>query len=379
MRHKIIKILRKKFLICSINSSSYGNACFDLLRYYIIGKKKNIKIIIANASEIEKFNLYYLLSPENNLLPQENANFLIKICCYIINRFKLYDHHYYNIDFRKFLSQESINLKINKTRRYSFDFFINEYKIQNISKIVVIHIRNSSDKIALKHDLRNNSTKNYTKVISYLISLNYFVIRIGDPKMDKIYINDNKFIDLPFTKYSNTNIELDLIKRSSFFIACDSGPYMLPFFFNVPLIIVNVINIFSLFPLRRFDYFIFKKIYDNKGNLLNIESMLDNPYLKEKFSGVYKIEENSEDDILCIVKDFLNLQNKSDKTTYQTKETLKVVECLSSITKIYEQSNKFKKVWGTSKPFIGSGSLSSSFSKKNSLIFKKRRTNRSIT
>lgn len=231
MKHKIIKLFRKKFLICSLNSSSYGNACFDLLRYYIIGKKKNVKTIITNASDIKKFNLYYLLSSENNLIPQEKTNFFIKICCQLINRFKLYDHHYYNIDFREFLSQESINLIINNIGNYSFNGFINEYKIQKNSKIVVIHIRNSSDKIALKHDLRNNSTKNYTKVILHLISLNYLVIRIGDHKMDKIYINDGKFIDLPFTKYSNTNLELDLIKRSSFFIACDSGPYMLPFFF----------------------------------------------------------------------------------------------------------------------------------------------------
>jgi len=176
---------------------------------------------------------------------------------------------------------------------------------------VCIHVRESGfrgDKG--RREYRNSSINNYLPAIQEIISRGGWVVRMGDdtmtplPKMEKV-------IDYPFTKYKSDLMDLILIKESYFFIGCQSGIYDIAKMFNKPVLLLNMYNWTFGGPLHIQDRGVIKHVYSKKENrYISIKEVLNGGWEIQNMNGNvedYLFIENSEDEILCAVVEYLNL------------------------------------------------------------------------
>ena len=108
-------------------------------------------------------------------------------------------------------------------------------------------------------------------------------------------------------------MDLYLVYRCKFYIGTQSGPLDLSFMFNKPTLITNALSIFLGIPKNKKSMMLMKKIYLKKKkiifkNFLKLPFKYNNPCIEEN-PLVFK--ENSKNEILLAVKEFLNkLNNK---------------------------------------------------------------------
>ena len=81
-------------------------------------------------------------------------------------------------------------------------------------------------------------------------------------------------------------MDLYLIKKCEFYIGTQSGPMDAAYLFNKPVLSTNMNDLFSsIYPRKKIDRGIFKKIYNKKKKLINVRFhkytyMFHNPEIK---------------------------------------------------------------------------------------------------
>ena len=193
------------------------------------------------------------------------------------------------------------------------------------SKIVCIHIRDASYHNDLdRRNFRNPNIENYYKSINFLLDKGYSVIRLGVAAEKKYEIHHENLFDLPFILESNEieYLQFYLVKNCSFFIAHDSGPQYLPWFYGKPTLFTNILKPFGLNSPNINCRYIFRQFYDLKNNkLLSLNEYLKLPfkYHDVKFADKsIKFLENSNEDLLNSLIEF---ENNFIKNSWDLSET----------------------------------------------------------
>ena len=124
---------------------------------------------------------------------------------------------------------------------------------------------------------RNSSIKNSYDAINYLIDKGYFVIRVGNLSKDKFELKNNNFFDYSFSELISEKLDLFLIKNSSFFIGTQSGLTEIAYLFNVPVMVLNMYQLFEGYPKKKCDRGLFKKILYKKDEISLSDFMNLNP------------------------------------------------------------------------------------------------------
>ena len=162
---------------------------------------------------------------------------------------------------------EKLEINIEKSEQEFCNKVLSHSGINYDTKFVCIHLRDG----AFKNDFnrraeRNVDTRNYYSMIKYLISKNYFVIRIGQTQKHKIEIKEKEFIDYPFSKIKSEFMDLHLIKNCKFFIGNLSGPLEAAYMFDKPCLALDVNKVFEAFPRHKLSRSVFKNLYFKKSN-----------------------------------------------------------------------------------------------------------------
>ena len=196
---------------------------------------------------------------------------------------------------RKLIMRYFLSLYQHSTPKYFFSleksdyqkglFIRQKYGIPENAKIVTLHIRESGykeyhgAKESPEGPFKNATPENYVASIKYLISENYYVVRIGDKYMNRLNINHPQYIETPFKQYYSDFVDVYFVANSKFMISSASGPVNLAECFNIPFLATNFsANLYlRCWPQNMF---LFKQYYSKKlKRELSYEEILLSPAL----------------------------------------------------------------------------------------------------
>ncbi len=194
-------------------------------------------------------------------------------------------------------------------------------------KFVVLHVR---DQFFYKRkSIRDADINTYKNTIIFLINTGYSVVRLGDANSYNIEFNlGNNFFD--YSKFKNKSPEIDiyLLSHCNFFIGCSSGPADVPKLFGVNSCNVNHYTLPNAFNFLHNDLTSIKKFkYKNNNKIVPYEKLLEDPLSKNPSSstlnklGIY-VEDNSPEEILYTVKEFIDRRRSNPKLQIIAKSKL---------------------------------------------------------
>ena len=82
---------------------------------------------------------------------------------------------------------------------------------------------------------------------------------MGSKVHNPIKIKNKNIIDYPYSEFYNKYLDLLFMKNCNFYIGTSSGLIDVAWLFNRPVLLTNMINIFSGLPRNKCDRGIFKK------------------------------------------------------------------------------------------------------------------------
>ena len=354
-------------LLCKPASSSYGHYLYDIKHYMIIARKFNLEIIwISNSNYSHvplklKFNVvtHYNNSKFVNILYIFFYNLIAVLDDFLLSKINIEGNYFLKLKKNYADSFYRSNLTSIKLLKQDYKKVFKKEIIKNYShittkKIISINNRDNDYKnFQEKSDtLRSSNIKNLLPAIKYLNDLNYDIFRIGGKKS----INNDYLIDL--SDSNNKDLEWFFILYSKFLITSDNGFYAVSILLNKPVLILNAIEPISTFPIKSSDRIIYKRLYNNSlGTLVDLKSqfeiiikgkMLNN----DLFHKEYNFIENTAEEILEAVKDFLQAKTNHIKNQYITD----IIKSLIGLKHKYIRKNN-------PTIFLGDGSVCPSFFK----------------
>lgn len=184
------------------------------------------------------------------------------------------------------------------------------------SPFVTIHVRENFSPL----DPRTQPQNTFYRSIEELNNLGIWVVRIGDPKMEK-FPQFPRFIDLTQQPNAGAEFHTYLLSHCEFFVGTASGPSWVPRLFGKPSLITNINEIgtqMSRGPGA--SIFLPKKYVQEDGRRLTMREVfekglafasLDKAELKTKG---FSLEPNSELEISLAVNDMLESYQETSYT-----------------------------------------------------------------
>ena len=188
--------------------------------------------------------------------------------------------------------------------------------------IICLHAREHSYHKINKQNFRSTSIYNYVAGINFLLKKGYQVIRLGDQRMDSLekVICSPSYFELPKTTNYEPELDYYYIAKSKFMIGCQSGPCSYARVLGVPLLSLNAVFSYTLFPsivemASYKEYYLFGENHQ-KVRLTETECIKRDIFLLEtshllKLNNI-EIKEMHEDDITMAISDMLRFIDKKE-------------------------------------------------------------------
>tara|TARA_B100000579_G_C22825160_1_gene852680 strand:+ start:819 stop:2120 length:1302 start_codon:yes stop_codon:yes gene_type:complete len=376
---------KAKYRILVPPSYSFGNCCEEITLTSLYCAEKNKKLIIIPPKIFQFFLKYKVANKHllNNLIIQNKYNFtilnnnnknpiLFYLLSFLVNieflfrrsfalilkslfNFKVKDINFfpylgvpnYVNNFKEEISESDIKIYNFENLKINLDLKKNEfckrqlekYGINSKTKFVCLHVRDGTYKNDYqRRPQRNSDIKNYYKLISYLISKNYYVVRFGKDHKERIDIKNEKIIDYPFSNIKSDFMDLYLVENCDFFIGNLSGPLEAARMLNKPCLALDVNLIFHSFPRHPLSRSVFRKILRKKDNqILSIKKFidLDIKYHHWKYlDNSLELLQLNEDELLYEIKEYYDLIENSKMELTQLQKDFNKSLLLSLIKKV---------------------------------------------
>jgi putative glycosyltransferase (TIGR04372 family) len=289
----------------------FGNKCEQLLYALLMCRRKKLKLVIIKR-KFDGFSLFKYRRSNKEVLNIKHElvlnNILIESISYLISFLLLFFNFLYNllsyikiprkINFfyniavftsgTKFLygkikgkyhkNKMSINWsdeyenKLNVSYR-SRNTLESEFPELKDKKYVCLHVRTSgfgANFVGYKKekddkDVRNIEISSYKLAIKELTSSGFIVVRIGDPSMEQIEM-DNVIDYANDARWSEKN-DIILVEHCDYYIGSPSGPADLACLFEKKILIVNHTNLSVNLTYRSGSLFLPKKVLVDNSQL----------------------------------------------------------------------------------------------------------------
>lgn len=191
--------------------------------------------------------------------------------------------------------------------------------------LVVLHMREPAYHQLSKQSFRDTDPKDYIPAIRYLLKRGWQVVRIGDRKMSRLRIHDRGYREAPFLKCYAPELDSFLISRATFMIGCQSGPCSFARVLGKPLLSVNAVFHYTLFP-SPFEMACFKRYVHTKQSRYGVVDTDNIPISNVLEQGLFDIENTVQlrrrgihvvkctpKEILAAVEDMLRWTDEPDR------------------------------------------------------------------
>jgi putative glycosyltransferase (TIGR04372 family) len=166
-------------------------------------------------------------------------------------------------------------------------------------------------------DYRNATFANYIASIRYITSLGGKVVRLGDAGSGIVSCHVPGLVDYPNTRLKSEAMDLFLIARCRFYLGTLSGILDTAYLLRTPTLCVNSLHFDMRSPNPK-DRMLYKRIR-RKGEkrLLTFGEALDcyQDILATNWRLRYEFIENSSDEILAAVMEFISVMNGNQRIT----------------------------------------------------------------
>jgi len=286
---------------------------------------------------------------------------------------KIYFLKAYTRDSKNIIDRFKPLLEFKKSEIIEAEEILKRNKIDISKKIVCINVRDSfylnkilPNNLNYYHDRRDADINNYIKVIKYLISKNYLVVRTGKFMKEKLAFQNENFLDYPFCNFKTDLLDIYFGYKCHMVISTGSGWDGIPYVFRKPILYTNFSS-HSKFQLSSYRHMsIFKLVKNNKKEYLKVNELLENDLKlitniyqpnKTVFTNFEYIE-NTEDELLDATKEFEKyIKNNFNTDEEQNKYNLKFLSNFDTL--------KVNDVYGEpAHSMLLKGKICSSFLKK---------------
>lgn len=240
---------------------------------------------------------------------------------YFWPRIRQYNNYYENAKSDQILCaiHEPLEVDFNKDQKLRIGASIDKLLGLKNKKYVCLHVRDSGFHNDLtKRSYRNADITTYKSAILHLIENGFTVVRLGDPSMPKLNLNNQGYIEYSHSDFKSELLDLALIKNCEFYIGMQSGPLDIALMFQKPVLILNMYEWINGCPLKITDRGLLKNILiSGNSRFLTLEEIFRLPF---KFTNIMlKLEENeiqffdnNEYQLFYAIKDYLhNFLNKT--------------------------------------------------------------------
>ena len=350
----ILKILNFKFI--NIDLSQIGSLTYlDLLIKDNLLKKKLHKYrTFAMASYFYDGNSYLINLYSNYVIFVRNPIIKFLLSPFFMssifedNSFRYDMVHHTAYDSHKIWNDFAIRYK----KKNLITFPENDKKkitellrpFVNLNKFVTLHVRDQNF-YNRKKSLRDADINTYKDTIEYLIKNGYSVVRLGHSNSSKVNFDfDKNFFDYSKSPFKSPEIDVFLLSHCIFFIGCSSGPADIPKLFSINSCNVNHYTAPNAFNFMTGDLTSIKKIkYKKNKKLVPFDLLLKDPLAKNPSEKILEelglfVEDNTSDEILQTVKEFINhrkknilLQNKAKNSLSENNYSFNAKGNLSSV------------------------------------------------
>jgi putative glycosyltransferase (TIGR04372 family) len=156
--------------------------------------------------------------------------------------------------------------------------------------------------------------------VKHLIKNGYYVVRVGSCAKEKMSLEDDMFIDYPFTNNVSEFNDVYLVANADFFVGTSSGICDIATIFDVPRLGVDMTP-FGHAPFGQKSMFIPKKIRNNGAVIPFYDQQLikfiDNFSCPDLWHLEYEFIDNTESEILLAVIDFISFIDSGFVLNYE--------------------------------------------------------------
>ena len=366
-----------KFYLSTLKLNSIGHLIYNPIRFFYLYQERKKIYILINRNEIVNKAAYDIIKnnyQSDKVVFIENKFFVyvfrkliilsknLKFLNYFINNIETFhNRHRSKKDWEEYFSKplkknggfsashfdkhSLINKQKIKISKFFFDYYKNWKKKNNIiHKHVLIFSRDEGYYKEQKIDPRNGNFAKLHSTIEFLTKQNIQVIRIGRNPYQKYYSNSDLFFDYS-EKFKNNYddiAEVMLFSDCKFLISNNSGIISIQWLFDNKIIIYDHFPI-GYRPAFRNCVYIIKKLKNN-NSYIQYKDVPKDLKLSEDIDDYSKndicIEENSEMEILELVKNNFNNLNLEYKIDYNKFIVLDCGENTSYLCKKWYSKNK---------------------------------------
>lgn len=305
-----------EYVLRKIKQKYFGNKKV----VFIMPPKGNTQIEKMYKREVTCYisaHLYFFLA---YFVGRAGNNFLKKIFISLNEGF--YNEHFNN--------GSLCSLKLTKRENDHGNNFLKSIGIEEDDWFVCFNNRDNAFLESYKsyadwsyHSFRNDDILSYELAMEYILAQGGKVVRMGAIAEKRVSIKDTRIIDYPFLDEKSDFYDIFMLMKCRFYVGPLSGITQVPFVFNIPLVIPNLIpleyrNLFSN------SIFSPKIILDKKINKnLNYDQIINTNIKKYYRTNQYKDENlevvnNSSEEIKQLVEEmYLRLE---DTKTYSNED-----------------------------------------------------------
>ena len=160
--------------------------------------------------------------------------------------------------------------------------YLQKYGWTKKEKFVCLNIRDAAffdEEKGARHAYRNSDIDTYESAIKYLLSMGYWVIRMGKKVEKPLNISHSKLIDYGTLSDRSDLLDIWFCKNCDFFISTGTGIDSVAAMFKKPILIVNLLPIAVMYSWINC-ITVPKKLFWSDGKELTLIEHLDNSFLK---------------------------------------------------------------------------------------------------
>jgi len=160
--------------------------------------------------------------------------------------------------------------------------YLQKYGWTKKEKFVCLNVRDAAffdEEKGARHAYRNSDIDTYESAIKYLLSMGYWVIRMGKKVEKPLNISHSKLIDYGTLSDRSDLLDIWFCKNCDFFISTGTGIDSVAAMFKKPILIVNLLPIAVMYSWINC-ITVPKKLFWSDGKELTLIEHLDNSFLK---------------------------------------------------------------------------------------------------
>lgn len=259
--------------------------------------------------------------------------------------------------FRRTLLSEPLGLRLRpETERRARDAAA-RLGVDPDAPIVCLHVRTpgfKADKLGGRIDYtRNASIENHLPACDRLVEEGYTIVRLGDDSMPPL--RRTGYVDLATSPEHSGALELHFMLRAHLLVVGESGPNVLGYLTDTPILCVNATDPISSYPIRADGHVLFKRVFDRKtGEPLRLLDLIGEDHLVNLRNALrFRYRENTADEISAAVDEACSwIAGKRTETARQAE-----FRALATQAAQVQGTMRYVRKWGLDGTFLGDGRL----------------------